>query len=80
MVVPVKFSFCFISYINSQISGELTANKMQSLLTNQEPELFQKKNHLNHIFQINTLYEISVYTKLNVCEDLEFIIQTFSSH
>ena len=34
----------------------------------------------NHIFQINTFYEISVHTKLNVCEDLEFIIQGFSSH
>ena len=34
----------------------------------------------NHIFQINTFYEISVYTKLNVCEDLEFIIQAFSTH
>ena len=26
----------------------------------------------NYIFQINTFYEISVYTKLNACEDLEF--------
>ena len=30
--------------------------------------------------QINTFYEISVYTKLNVCENLDFIIQAFSSH
>ena len=34
----------------------------------------------NHVFQINTFHEISLYTKLNVCEDLEFIIQVFSSH
>ena len=32
MVVPVKF------YINSQTSVELTADKMQNLLTKQEPE------------------------------------------
>ena len=37
----------------------------------------QKKCHLNHIFQINTFYQISVYTKLNVCEDLKFINQAF---
>ena len=56
---------------------------MQNLLTKQEPEgayntdlhALQKHCHLNHIFQVNT----SVYTKLNVCEDLEFIIQAFSS-
>ena len=34
----------------------------------------------NHIFQINTFCELSVYTKSNVCEDLEFIMQAFSSH
>ena len=34
----------------------------------------------NHMFQINTFYEISVYIRLNVCEDLEFIIQVFSSY
>ena len=57
---------------------------MQNLLTKQEPEgayntdlhALQKHCHLNHIFQVNT----SVYTKLNVCEDLEFIIQAFSAH
>ena len=38
MVVPVKFSFWFNSYINSQTSVELTADKMQNLLTKQEPE------------------------------------------
>ena len=38
MVVPVKFSFLFNSYINSQTSVELTADKMQNLLTKQEPE------------------------------------------
>ena len=58
MVVPVKCSFWFSSYINSQTSVKLTADKMQ----------------------INTFYEISVYTKLNVCEDLQFIIQAFSSY
>ena len=80
MVVPVKCSFWFSSYINSQTSVELTADKMQSLLTNQEPNFFLKNDHLNHIFQINTFYEISVYTKLNVCKDLQFIIQAFSSY
>ena len=34
MVVPVKFSFWF----DSQTSAELTADKMQNLLTKQEPE------------------------------------------
>ena len=61
---------------------------MQNLLTKQESKEayntdlheLQKNCHLNHIFQINTFYEISVYTKLNVCEDLEFIIQAFSAH
>ena len=51
---------------------------MQNLLTKQESKEayntdlheLQKNCHLNHIFQINTFYEISVYTKLNVCEDL----------
>ena len=38
MGVPVKVSFWCNSYINSQISVELTANKMQNLLTKQEPE------------------------------------------
>ena len=60
---------------------------MQNLLTEQEPEgayhadlhELQKGYHLNHIFQINAFYEILVYIKLNVCEDLEFIIQAFSS-
>ena len=87
MVVPVKCSFWLNSYINSQSSTELTAEKMQHLLTEQEPEgayntdlhEWQKNCHLNHIFQINTFYEILVYIKLNVCEDLEFIIQAFSS-
>ena len=58
---------------------------MQNLLTKQESKEayntdlheLQKNCHLNHIFQINTFYEISVYTKLNVCEDLEFIIEAF---
>ena len=58
---------------------------MQNLLTKQglqgvyntDLHELQKNCHLNHIFQINTFYEISVYTKLNVCEDLEFIIQAF---
>ena len=61
---------------------------MQNLLRKQETEgayntdlyELQKNCHLNHIFQINTFHKISVYTKLNVCEDLEFIIQAFSSH
>ena len=61
---------------------------MQNLLTKQEPECvyntdlheLQKNFHFNHIFQINTFYEISRYAKLNVCEDLELIIQAFSSH
>ena len=83
MAAPVKFSSWFNSYINSQTSVELAADKMQNLLTKQEPEgvydtdlhELQKHRHLNHIFQINTFYEISVYTK-----DLEFIIQAFSSH
>ena len=85
MVVSVKFSFWFNSDINSQTSVELTADKMQNLLTKQESKEayntdlheLQKNCHLNHIFQINTFYEISVYTKLNVCEDLEFIIEAF---
>ena len=38
MVAPVKFSSCFNSYINSQTSVELAADKMQNLLTKQEPE------------------------------------------
>ena len=88
MVVSVKFSFWFNSDINSQTSVELTADKMQNLLTKQglqgvyntDLHELQKNCHLNHIFQINTFYEISVYTKLNVCEDLEFIIQIFFSH
>ena len=81
---------CFLIWLlmNSQTSAELTANKMQDLITKQGPEgayntdlhELQKNCHLNHIFQINTFYEISVYTKLNVCEDLEFIIQTFFFH
>ena len=58
---------------------------MQNLLTKQESKEayntdlheLQKNCHLNHIFQINTFYKISVYTKLNVCEDLEFIIQAY---
>ena len=58
---------------------------MQNLLTKQGPQgayktdlhKLQKKCHLNHIFQLSTFYEISVYTKLNVCEDLKFIIQAF---
>ena len=60
---------------------------MQNLLRKQEPECdfntdfheLQKNCHLNCIFQIKTLYEISVYTKLNFCEDLEIIIQAFFS-
>ena len=88
MVVPVKFSFWFDSCINSPTSVELTADKMQNLLTKQEPQgayntdlpELQKNCHLKLIFQINIFYEISVYTKLNVCEDLKFIIQSFSSH
>ena len=83
-----KISFWLNSYINSQTSVELTADKMQNLLTKQglqgvyntDLHELQKNCHLNHIFQINTFYEISVYTKLNVCEDLEFIIQIFFSH
>ena len=83
-----KISFWLNSYINSQTSVELTADKMQSLLTKQGPEgvyntdlhELQKNFQLNHIFQINTFYEISAYTKLNVCEDVEFTIQAFSSH
>ena len=58
---------------------------MQNLLTKQglqgvyntDLHGLQKNCYLNHIFQINTFYKISVYTKLNVCEDLEFIIQAF---
>ena len=38
MVVPVTFSFWFKSYINLQTPFELTADKMQNLLTKQEPE------------------------------------------
>ena len=83
-----KISFWLNSYINSQTSVELTADKMQNLLTKQGPEgvyntdlhELQKNFQLNHIFQINTSYEISAYTKLNVCEDVEFTIQAFSSH
>ena len=50
----------------------------------------QKKCHLNcHMTEtdrkttfsiLNTFFEISVYTKLNVFKDLEFIIQAFSFH
>ena len=83
-----KIFFLINSYINSQTSVELLADKMQNLLTKKEPEgayktdlhELQKNCHLNHIFQINTFYEVLVYTKLNVFEDLEFIIQAFSSH
>ena len=62
---------------------------MKHLLTKQGPQgacntdlrELLKNCHLNHIFQINTFFEISVYTKLNACEDLEFIIQAyFFSH
>ena len=61
---------------------------MQNLLTKQEPECvyntdlyeLQKNFHFNYICQINTFYEISLYAKLNVYEDLESIIQAFSSH
>ena len=88
MVVPVKFSSWFNSYINSQTLVECTAEKMQNLLTKQKPEgafntdlhELQKNCLLNCIFQIKTFYEISVYAKLNVCEDLKFIILAFSSH
>ena len=67
-VVPVKFSFWFNSYINSQTSVELTTDKTQNLLTKEESEgayntdlhELQKNCYLNHIFQINTFYEISV--------------------
>ena len=38
MVVPVKFSLSFSSYINLQISVEGIADKMQNLLTKQERE------------------------------------------
>ena len=38
MVVPLKFSFRFTSYKNSQTSVELTTDKIQNLLTKQEPE------------------------------------------
>ena len=38
MVVPVKFSIWFHSYINWETSVEFTADKMQNLLTKQEPE------------------------------------------
>ena len=63
MVAPVKFSSCFNSYINSQTSVELAADKMQNLLTKQEPEgaydtdlhELQKHRHLNHMLQINIL-------------------------
>ena len=75
MVILVKFSFWFNSYIHSLTSVELTADNMQNLLTKQEPEgayntdlnELPKNCHLNHIFQINLFYEILVYTKLNVC-------------
>ena len=60
---------------------------MQNLLTKQEPEgagntdlhELQKKLSLQTHFP-NIFFEISVYTKLNVREDLEFIIEAFSSH
>ena len=82
-----KIWFLIWLLMNSQTSAELTANKLQNLITKQGPggayntdlHELQKNCHLNHIFQINAFYEISVYTKLNVCEDLEFIIQTFFS-
>ena len=88
MVIPVKLSFWFNSYINLQTSVELTADKMQNLLTKQEPEgagntdlhELQKNYRFKHIFQTKIFFEISVYTKLNVREDLEFIIEAFSSH
>ena len=55
MAVPVKFSFWLNSHINSQTSVALTADKMQNLLTKQEPEdtyntdlhELQKSCHLN---------------------------------
>ena len=64
---------------------------MQNLLTKQKPEgayntdlhELQKKCRWNYHMTgaiYGTFYEISVYTKLNVCQDLEFIIQAFSSH
>ena len=57
MVVPVKFSFWFNSYINSQTWVKLTSDKIQNLLTKQEPEdayntdlhESQKNGCLNHI-------------------------------
>ena len=67
MVVPVKFSLWFNSYINSQTSIELTADKIQNLVTKQEPEgayntdLHELQKNC-HFFQINTFYEIAVYT------------------
>ena len=56
VVVLVKLSFWFNSYIISQTSVELTADKMQSLLTKQKPEgayntdlhELQKNCHLNY--------------------------------
>ena len=38
MVAKVKISFWFSSYINSQTSVELTADKIKNLLTKQEPK------------------------------------------
>ena len=94
MVVPVKFSLSFSSYINLQISVEGIADKMQNLLTKQEREgaymNYQKNFSLklpcnwgkseNHLSQINKFHDMSVYTKLNVSEDLKFVIHAFSSH
>ena len=70
MVVPVKFSFWFNYYINSQTSVELTADKMQNLLTKQELEgayntdlhELQKKLSLKPYFpNKHFLWDISIY-------------------
>ena len=92
MEVPVKFPFWFNSYLNSQTSVDVTADKMQNLLTKQElggtyntvlHELHKKnqlKYHMTGANRKTTFCEITVYPKANVCGNLEFIIHAFSSY
>ena len=70
MVIPVKLSLWFNSYINLQTSVELSADKMQNLLTKQESEgagntdlhELQKKSSLQpHFPKKNIFWGIRIY-------------------
>ena len=80
VVVLVKLSFWFNSYIISQTSVELTADKMQSLLTKQKPEgayntdlhELQKNCHLNY-YMTEQIGKLHFPNKYILCMRYQYI-------